>query len=84
MGPLNLSAAPKPVMTDFWLAAWAVTLALGWLLPNHYLPWSAFHFDAWSAIVLSLAAAAVLLRARGPMPCHPAAVLVGAVALVPG
>ena len=84
MGQHNLSAASRPVMTDFWLAAWAVTLAIGWLLPNHYLPWSAFHFDAWSAVVLSLAAAAVLLRARGPMPCHPAAVLVGAVALVPG
>ncbi|MFN3375108.1 MAG: Wzy polymerase domain-containing protein [Burkholderiaceae bacterium] len=31
-----------------------VALALGWLLPNHYAPWLAFHSNAWVGIVLIL------------------------------
>lgn len=30
----------------------ALGLALGWLLPNHYPPWPAFHTDAWVALLL--------------------------------
>lgn len=31
-----------------------INLAVGWLLPNHYLPWLAFHENAWVAISLLL------------------------------
>ena len=54
----------RPIMTPFWLALWACTLALGWLLPNHYRPWVSFHSDAWIAAVLLLGAAAVILGPR--------------------
>lgn len=33
-------------------AAISLLLALGWLLPNHYPPWPAFHSDAWVAVGL--------------------------------
>ncbi|MGJ7544998.1 Wzy polymerase domain-containing protein [Variovorax sp. LT1R16] len=30
----------------------ATLLAIAWLLPNHSMPWSSFHADAWSAVAL--------------------------------
>lgn len=60
----------RSIMTPFWLALWAGTLAFGWVLPNHYRPWIAFHADAWNAALLLLAGAAVLMRARGPLALH--------------
>jgi O-antigen ligase len=50
--------------SQFWLVAWAVALSWSWLLPNHYLPWSTFHMDAWAAAVLMPMAGAVLWRTR--------------------
>jgi O-antigen ligase len=73
----------KQTMTWFWLSSWAVTLAVAWLLPNHYPPWSTFHMDAWMAIVLSLAAAAVIIRASGPIVWHGITVLAASLVLVP-
>jgi O-antigen ligase len=32
-----------------WIAFAALMLALGWLQPNHYPPWPAFHSEAWTA-----------------------------------
>ncbi|MDP1529950.1 PglL family O-oligosaccharyltransferase [Rhodoferax sp.] len=57
-------------MAPFWLAVWAGTLALGWLLPNHYRPWIAFHSDAWIASVLLVAFVALIWRSRGAMALH--------------
>lgn len=45
------------VSTDtLWLICWSVLLALAWLLPNHYLPWTSFHSETWAAIVILFAA----------------------------
>ena len=52
------------VVSPFWLIAWATALSWCWLLPNHYVPWSAFHMDAWAAAMYLLIAAAVLWRTR--------------------
>lgn len=46
----------------FWLIVAALALAWSWLLPNHVLPWSGFHSDAWAATVLGLVAAYVLIK----------------------
>jgi len=73
----------KPIMAPVWLVLWAGTLALGWLLPNHYRPWVAFHSDAWIAAVLLLAAPAVVLRARGPVVLHRISVLVALLMCIP-
>lgn len=53
---------PSRLMSPFWLAAWAGTVAIAWLLPNHYFPWTSFHMDVWMATAFAMAAAAVLLR----------------------
>ncbi len=41
----------------------AVLVAIGWLLPNHYPPWAAFHMDAWLALLMLITAWVVLLPA---------------------
>lgn len=65
-------------MSSFWLVLWSGTLAIGWLLPNHYAPWVSFHFDAWSAATFAIAALAVGLRS-GPTTRWSALALVAAV-----
>lgn len=71
-------------MSPFWLGLWACTLALGWLLPNHYYPWLSFHVDAWVASVLSIATAAVIIRTRGPIIWHRMTLLVALLLCIPG
>lgn len=73
----------KQPMTPFWLAGWACALALGWLLPNHYRPWTTFHMDTWVAAMVLLACAAVFLRAAGPVIWHRIAVMAGVVVFIP-
>lgn len=73
----------KQPMTPFWLAGWALALATAWLLPNHYPPWSTFHMDAWMAVVLSLAAAAVIVRSAGPVVWHGITLLAAALVFIP-
>lgn len=75
--------ATRPVMTPFWLGLWSCALALGWLLPNHYRPWLSFHADAWVALLMSLAAVAVLVRARGPVAWHGITLLLAWLCFVP-
>lgn len=48
--------------SPFWLGLWALTLALGWLIPNHAPPWGAFHHDAWIALGVLVIALVVFLR----------------------
>jgi O-antigen ligase len=74
----------KQPMTPFWLVGWASALAVAWLLPNHYLPWSTFHMDAWTAVVLSLAAVAVIVRSTGPVVWHGITLLAAFLVFIPG
>lgn len=60
----------KTIFTPFWLTCWSFGLALGWLLPNHYAPWVAFHSDAWIAGWLLLAAVVVVLRSDQRIKIH--------------
>lgn len=71
------------IMTPFWLVSWALTLSVAWLLPNHYPPWSTFHMDAWTAIVLSLASAAVIVRSKGHFVWHGITLLTAGLVFVP-
>lgn len=79
-----MTASTQQVMTPFWLISWAFALAAAWLLPNHQLPWSSFHLDAWMAAVLTLGAAALILRTSGPVVWHGVTLMVAALVLVPG
>lgn len=73
----------KQIMTPFWLLGWALALSLGWLLPNHYRPWTTFHMDAWTATVTLLACAAVTLRSVRPVQWHGPALLAAVLVIVP-
>jgi O-antigen ligase len=83
--PTSRTVAPgtTAVMSGFWLCLWSFVLSLGWLLPNHYPPWSSFHFDTWSATFFAVAALAVLVRTRSAVPWSPLVLLVGALAVMP-
>ena len=74
--------AKQPIM-PFWLLGWAVVLAVAWLLPNHYPPWSSFHADAWIAVVLALTCRAVIVRSSASTQWHGPAVLVAILVCVP-
>lgn len=60
----------KSPVSAFWLTIWALTLTLGWLLPNHYYPWLSFHTDTWTAVAFSIGSFAVIWRAPGPVIWH--------------
>jgi O-antigen ligase len=66
-----------------WIMLWASFIALGWLLPIHYVPWSSFHHDAWCAAASALAAAALVWRAKGPWPVPKVGLALGLLVLVP-
>ncbi|APW40287.1 hypothetical protein RD110_26350 [Rhodoferax koreense] len=70
-------------MSSFWLTVWATTLSCSWLLPNHYLPWTAFHTDAWSGLAFLGAAIVVLLRFKKPVEWHLSAVVVAVACFIP-
>lgn len=72
----------KP-FSSFWLVLWSLGLALGWLLPNHYPPWVDFHFDAWIACWLAIAAGVVSLRSPKWVDIHRLALVVALVLWVP-
>lgn len=72
-----------PVMSPFWLLAWAVFVSLCWLLPVTSPPWSTFPSETWMAMVSLLALFAVLLRVRTPITWHGITCLVAALTLLP-
>lgn len=55
----------KKTLTNFWLVIWAISLSVGWLLPNHYLPWPSFHLEAWVSLILAGIALIVIMRTPG-------------------
>ena len=74
---------PTRLMSSFWMCAGALSLAWTWLLPNHFLPWIAFHRDAWIAMNLLLVSYAVIARDRGPIAWYPLSIAAAAMLTVP-
>ena len=70
-------------MSSFWLVAWSCALSFAWLLPNHFLPWTAFHSDAWCAVVLLIAAASLIIRSKSNTQWHGSTILVALLVCVP-
>jgi O-antigen ligase len=58
-------------------------LAAGWLLPNHYAPWRAFHTDAWTAAALLAIAFWRSAVDRAPLRVGAAGLALLGLALVP-
>ncbi len=74
----------KQPVTSFWLTAWAISLSMGWMIPNHYPPWSTFHVDAWSAMITMVMSGALLLRSKVSSPWHGLALTAGVAVVLPG
>ena len=85
LSPSSIVKGSKSVqiISPFWLILWSVTLAAGWLLPNHYPPWSTFHFDAWSAAGFAIVSAPIILRSKERVQWSGAAIIIAALSLVP-
>lgn len=66
-----------------WLLLWSVLLALGWVLPNHYRPWTAFHSEIWVAFVLLALLPPAILKLPKQFSGDAFAVVVLAAAAVP-
>jgi O-antigen ligase len=81
--PSALQEPLKRTFSSFWLVGWAIALSLGWLLPNHYLPWPSFHLEAWVAVLLCVAMLVVLLRTPANTGMSGLALVAAIVALVP-
>ena len=71
-------------MSSFWLVAWSCALSFAWLLPNHFLPWTGFHADAWCAVILLIATVALLIRSKTTTQWHGSTILVALLTCVPG
>jgi O-antigen ligase len=81
--PTRRDDRPLKAVTPFWLGLWACTLAFAWLLPNHYMPWTAFHTDSWAALVLALGSAGIILRSPAPAVWHWTSLLAAALVGIP-
>lgn len=71
------------VMAPVWLVFWAALLALAWLLPPHFPPWSTFPADAWMALIALVGAIALVIRGRGTLAWHMLPCLVSGLVLLP-
>lgn len=74
------SGNPLPPL---WLALAMPLVGLGWLVPNHYFPWLAFHTDAWIAVTLAILAIIVWTRCAGRVVWHGLTVVIALLMLIP-
>ncbi|MGV3743485.1 MAG: Wzy polymerase domain-containing protein [Burkholderiaceae bacterium] len=77
--PLYIGRSNK----GFWLGIGAIFISLAWLLPNHYMPWTAFHADVWIAVMLGVAAAFILMENSKPLAWHWLSLLAAGMAVIP-
>lgn len=70
-------------ISSIWLLVWSVVLALGWLLPNHYRPWTLFHSEAWVALALMAVVPSAVVRAPVRFSCDAFVIAVLAAATIP-
>jgi O-antigen ligase len=71
------------IATSFWVIVGAGLLAFGWILPNHYWPWVAFHSDAWIAVILAIMSAFIIFRSKTKFIWHWTTLLVAGMAGIP-
>ena len=66
-----------------WVALFAACAGVAWLIPTHFLPWTAFQSDLLTAIGLGIACLGAIWLAGARMSLPASAVAVLALALVP-
>ena len=65
------------------LLVWSFFLALGWLIPNHTLPWTSFHSEIWVAILLSAITPFLIVKAPSHFSCDGLLSLLAITAAIP-
>lgn len=68
---------------NLWGLIGAAALALCWLLPNHQVPWTAFHADVWSAGILLFFTGFCLFKRHKQTPWSYLSVVVAGLCLWP-
>lgn len=63
-------------LAPVWRSIAIILLAATWLLPNHVMPWLAFHADLWCAFVLILIGAYVISQTQA-IPALPLPTITG-------
>lgn len=58
-------------------------IAIIWLLPSHYFPWTAFYSDAWAALIFGALAATVIFTAQRPFSWNRLSILFAILACIP-
>jgi len=79
-----INEVQSKLFSPFWLFCWVGTFSISWILPNHYYPWLAFHLDAWTSILLLIAAVAVIWISEKKIPIHWLPLLFGFLSVIPG
>lgn len=69
--------------SSIWLSGWALVLAIGWLLPNHYLPWTSFHAEAFVAFALLLIVPWAILKMPSRLSCDRFSASIAVLATIP-
>lgn len=82
--PFFVAEPPGNPLPPLWLASGMPLIGLGWLVPNHYYPWLAFHTDSWVAVGLAILAVVVWLRTPGSVAWHQITIVAAALMLLPG
>jgi O-antigen ligase len=81
--PFFFAELPGNPLPPLWLALAMPLVGLGWLVPNHYYPWLAFHTDAWLAVALALLSVLVWWRCPGRVVWHSLTVVAAFLILIP-
>jgi len=66
-----------------WLTLASIVMSWTWLFPNHTLPWTAFHSDAWAGIVLLTIASIIIIKSRFESDWHVLSISSAIVTLIP-
>jgi O-antigen ligase len=48
----RMTSSSHANIRPFWLGFLSCLMAIAYVLPNHYLPWMAFHAEAWTAMAM--------------------------------
>jgi O-antigen ligase len=75
------AAAPAVAVRHLAALFGGLALALAWLIPNHYPPWTSFYNESATAVALALLVAAFVPSGRAPL--SPAAAACALLAIVP-
>jgi len=73
----------KKLLSPTWLVLASFAMSWAWLLPNHTLPWTAFHSDAWTGIIFLVIASYLLFKNKYRSDWHVLSICAAIVTCIP-